>query len=44
MKPVSATRVPLFVNDNIFKNFKKTWKRNVDGFGPDDLCFPFRRK
>src|SRR5215213_5380434 len=44
MKPVSATRVPLFVNDNILKNFKKAWKRNVHTFGADYLCFAFFRK
>ena len=41
MKPVSATRVPLFVNDNIIQVSQKIRERNVDAFGPDDLCLAF---
>src|SRR5215203_1674440 len=44
IKPVRATRVPLFVNDNILENFKKTWKRNIYTFEADNFCFAFGRE
>src|SRR5687768_3259219 len=37
IKPVNATRLPLFVNDRIFKDLEKSGKRNVHTLGTVDL-------